>query len=324
MKRKNFLIVILLTSITINVLACKSKKETIMEIIIIKNKESVLQVDSIAHSQKKYSKPYHSIYVRGAKCQYSIWIDDILIFNFRGEKDDGGPSGDLPINNVLLKSGIHTVTARIYPSYNEKSLDFMSEVQLNYNLREVENIKEVEQGLFIVNASDVASLSNADKGLEGMPYFGVSRRFYAEVPFEQTGWSQSVDLRAYAEDSLKREIRLAYEKIHHLMETKELESLRKMYLSLMDLRAVSFYLDQEEKEAEWDYISKLVTNSNYRLSPLPQKAFLHFYAGGKLITLLDKDYNGIIRFENRQDPRNVIILDFKFHKKKYDKEFEVI
>lgn len=43
-----------------------------------------------------------------------------------------------------------------------------------------------------------------------------------------------------------------------------------------------------------------------------------------MITLLDKDYNGIIRFENRQDPRNVIILDFKFHKKKYDKEFEVI
>lgn len=298
-----------------------------MKITILEREEAALVDSIVAKPTKKFKHQYYTIYMRGSLSQYSIWIDDIMIFNFRGPKDfDGCPNGALQINNVLLKSGVHRATCRVYPPYGKSQLDYMSTAQISYNGRGADDFKEQrEDEIFVLDAADLAE-KISDQRLEGLPYFEMSKLFYAELPFENEGWSKSINLKKYDQDLLKKEINEAYNKIYNLILNRDVDSLRPLFKDFLEMRVKSFYLNLQNRneDSEWAGFVELIKNQELELLPLPEKAYLNFYADGKMATLLDENGNNIVILADKKDPKKNAALEFKFHKRSKDSPLEII
>jgi len=318
-----------LLTICISISACSQQPVIYknMKITVLESTPKVkVPEESIFPEPVKMIKASHKMYMRGAKSQYSIYINDIMVFNHRGPKDlEGCPNGAIPINHLLLKSGVHTVTGKVYPEYGEAMLDMMSELELCYSRQDFMTLITDKPDLFIINAS--RSVPGKEyNGLEDLPYFEMSKSFNATVGHELEGWSNSVDLNKVDEETLVREVNAAYNEIHKLLHAKDANKLAEMHSDFMDIRAVAFNYQEvdNDREDEIKEFKDMIKNRSFEVAPLPDSAFLHFYAYGKMVTLLDENANPIIRLVDKKDKDKYIELQFRFHKKTESDSLSII
>lgn len=80
-------------------------------------KEYPIKKDSTITNEKRSNY----IYIHSADCQFEVYIDDVLLTNFKGEMArKGGVTGGHITNSLLLTSGIHEIKVRMYPPYGDK------------------------------------------------------------------------------------------------------------------------------------------------------------------------------------------------------------
>ena len=66
------------------------------------------------------------------------------------------------------------------------------------------------------------------------------------------------------------------------------------------IRNAAVFFSTEAAEEEWQRFVETITNKDYALAPLPETAFLNFYADGKLVTLTDANKEGIIKLVDKK------------------------
>ena len=147
-----------------------------------------------------------------------------------------------------------------------------------------------------------------------------------DLPFEIEGWKNSVNLKEEQEDGhdLKKELQKAYQNLWDIINKKDTASLLKIINERENLLASSFYFNPKEKEEAIEDLLSIIKDDTYQLAPFPQEAKMYFYGYGKMVTLLDLEREGIIRFVNKKDPTETISLEFRFHRKKTNEELKVI
>ena len=326
---KHFIYTVLgATLLTISCSNTPKTQFTNMKIITLEREEAPLVDSIVATPKRKFKDSDYTIYMLGSLSQYSIWIDDILIFNHRGPNRDefGCPTGELHINNILLKSGIHRATCRVYPLYGKSEMEYMSSAEISYHNRWFDDLYDTEDRIFEIKAANEAKKIFGNDRLEGVPYFEMSKLFYAELPFEIVGWNNSINLKECDQDKLLQEINETYNKIFNLMQNRDFDALRPLFDEFLQNRVTTFYLDQQgrDKEKEWNGFVQMLSNRSFEMQPLPEVAYLNFMANGKLATLLDENGNNIVIFANKKKPDENAAFEFKFHKRNEDSPLEII
>lgn len=269
----------------------------------------------------------YNVRLTAATGQVEFMIDDVppSLNLYWGEmtKPEGRSIGPvIPLNSCILKSGKYEVTGRIYPRYGQTALEVYSYLMLEGYYREAGNW-ENKFPMFTVETPGTEGPDN--KGLEGYPYFELRTEIEVEVPYEVEGWSNSVDLKAEDEDDLKSELLERYNQIREIVAKKDTSAFKKLITEREDLLATVFYWNESKKNARLQKLIDVISDENYELTSYPQEIQMFFFAEGKMVTLVDAiNRDGIIQLVNKNDPKDTVSLEFRFHRKKEGEDLSVI
>ena len=295
------------------------------------------------------------IYLRSRKCQFEVFVNDVLLLKLMGEitKNGAGINGSFDINQLMLTSGQHEVEVRLYPQYGQAIFDdfggFMSLTFSHFKNRDLrtlqyDNAMNGHNGIEL-SSDDEQWITKYDEDnkfeydgdyepkkpikFKGLPIYIWKKTFSAEAPFNFVGWRESVNIKEETKnekDVLEKELLSIYKKIHELIKNKNTD----LYLKLVKEReelitSCLYYKDSEKPLREKEFID-LIKSDDYQLLPLSTKTFhLEFQAYGKLVMFINKiDGEGVIRLENKKDSNDIIYLDFRFQRKKEGEPLTVI
>lgn len=337
-----------------------TKKKTIFNDQFWKNREAMKSTNDIekfpiAIDSNMKDQRTNRIYLRSSECQFEVFVNDVILFKAFGDitKNGAGITGAHDINQLMLTSGKHEVKVRMYPKYGMPLFDEVGGyLELNLSHFRDRDLRTVEYSQDM-NGHNGIELSRSDKQwiseydneskaafggeykpkvpikFNGIPMYEWKSVFHAQVPYDHTGWRESVDLKVMYEknvEQLESDLLKVYYDIHNIIKTKNTAA----YLSLVKERedlitSCLLYKDNEKTLRESEFIN-LIKNEDYELQPIIKETFkLEFQAYGNLVMFLNKvDGEGIIRLKNKKDPDDIIFLDFKFHKKTKDAQLTII
>jgi hypothetical protein len=303
-----------------------------MKITEVENKKennSKLKPELVINNKNvmDFKEKDYNAYVRSANCQFEILIDDVPPFvGFWGSITEKGTgfSGNIPINSCLLTSGKHTIRAKIYPKYGQTALEYMSFTTLDIYYKKAATIEEKFEVHLL--QLEPPTKSGGTKGLESLPYYEMQAEINVDLPFAIEGWKNSVNLKEEQENGydLKKELQSNYQTLSDLIQKKDTIALRNIIEEREDLLATAFYFTSKEKEEEIQDLMSIITDDNYELAPFPKEAKMYFYGYGKMVTLLNIEREGVIKFVNKKDPKETVSLEFRFHRKKKGDKLIVI
>lgn len=226
---------------------------------------------------------------------------------------------EVPINTLLLGSGKHIIDLKIYPNLNQSTLNENSYGEITLHYFDTDNYdREIE--LF------VRETPNGDhNNLNGLPYYQLKAEINLELPFSIEGWTNSVNLKDEMENGkdLKREIQNSYDDIITIIKNRDVQAFSKLIKEREELLGVAFYSTAQEKKDNLNEFLEIIQNPDYELQPYPEKAELHFFAYGKLVTLSSPIRESVIELINKKTEK-IISLDFYFHRKNKGGKLEVI
>lgn len=301
-----------------------------------------------------YEKRSNYIYIHSADCQFEVYINDVLLTNFKGEMArKGGVTGGHITNFLLLTSGTNEIKVRMYPPYGEKVFKIGAAVGLVFQHFRDGNFKTTvydekmrgKDGI-ILDHFDKQWVS--DKGeygtsswveahyepktplpLKGLPIYEWRSTFEAQVPYDLVGWHNSVNLEKEQEDenkNIKAELIAEYKKVHEIIKNRDVQGYLKLVKEREELLEKTMYYTEKDRKEKVKMAEELLNDSDYEIEPLFEETFQLEYQGyGKLATLLHKaDGEGIIRLRNKKNPDENIYLDFLFQRKEKGGKLTVI
>ncbi|WP_028887522.1 hypothetical protein [Tenacibaculum ovolyticum] len=295
------------------------------------------KIDSLQTKEQRINR----IYLRSSYCQYELFVNDVLVSRTMGEitKGGGGITGAMPINQNLMFSGVHEIKLRMYPKYPLLAFNNRGgTVSMNFyyfidDLRNQTYNKKMggEIGISIgeseYHKGEIRGAENPPHKIEGLPVYEWRTTFEASVPFEVEGWLNSINLKEEQEEKkLKSELLLAYKELYKIIAKRDVLA----YLEAVKLRenriSNAFYLTKEEQEKRNAEFINLLEDKNYEMLPIAEETIVLEYQGyGKLGILSDvRDGEGIIRLRNKENPDEIVTLDFRFHRKKKGATLSVI
>lgn len=359
MKKIIFIIFLLILFGCKKNLSEKTKEEIIQKEQFWKNR-SIMQnkqekIYPIEKSTTVTEERTNRIYLRSRKCQFEVFVNDVLLLKAMGEitKDGAGINGDFDINQLMLTSGQHEVEVRLYPQYGQAIFDdfggFMNLTFSHFKNRDL----RTKQYYNTMNNHSGIELSSDDQQwitkyneeykeeydgeykpkksikFKGLPIYIWRKTFEADVPFSFVGWRESVNIKEEHkdnEDKVKKELLFLYKRIHEIIKNKNTNAYLDFVKEREELITSCLLYKQNEKPLREKEFIDLIKSDDYELEPLLVKTFhLEFQAYGKLILFLNKiDGEGVIRMKNKKDSNDIIYLDFRFQRKKKEDSLTVI
>ncbi|MGJ8658940.1 MAG: hypothetical protein ACSHWV_03740 [Cellulophaga fucicola] len=269
-------------------------------------------------------------------CSYEVLINDMRVDYFFGRLN-GTTSGSIPINPYILKTGWQTWTIRVYPEWKDRSYfdtngiseGALVELQINkYKFKpngDVETLYESEKFERKKTEGDYdAKFPDA-----GKPYVEYKGKFYAEVPYELEGWSNSQDLSKEDKDELFEELLKEYNTYRDLTRNKELPEIARNIHKMKKERAITNSDSNEEVQETIANFIKL-WGQDMTMYPIENVA-LKMYGNGKVVALERFDVRGetpligqywLEKDGGKHDTANVFSLFF--HRPKGSSKLEVI
>lgn len=272
----------------------------------------------------------YNITVRTGNSQLELLVGDVPVsLNlFWGEitSRDGRKIGpNVPINSCILKSGKYKVVGRIYPRYGQQALEFHSYLIMEGYYREAGNWDYTYPMFIIETPNKYHKNGEIYNPIVGLPYFELQTEIEVEVPYEVEGWSHSVNLKEQNEEELKKEMQQRYDDIRQLIAKKDTAAFRQIIKEREDLLGTVYYYSEEEKENRIKDLLTVIMSEEFDIAPYPQEAQLLYFAEGKMVTLVDPvNREGVICLVNRKDPKDIVSLEFRFHRKKPGQKLSVI
>ncbi len=273
-------------------------------------------------------KPYYELYP-SINCSGIILVDDVPVFKFLGKDTiDGLLDGSVPINHILLNSGKHRVTGKMYPRFGNKTLTENDGMSINFNVSNFDNWKGTKQKFLPEIKNPDAYFDKNNKitsKVNGLPYFEIGTEIEVELPFALDGWQNSIDLSKIKKEDLFQEAFRKFIEIHAIIKSHNAPMFLEISKEKEDLQTKAFYFDKQRKEEIRQSISNLF-NENLKILPLnKQDLKIELWGYGKLVTLLRHDGTSAIQFKRdlKKGERN-IEFDIKLHMRNKEKGLTII
>jgi hypothetical protein len=334
-------IIYILLSIALT--ACGQKQQTIVKETenLIKNKIPLSMkykhitaanfVEEATKLVKKYPKePEYFIRPAQGNCVYEILVNDQLMVNDYTLEQFATP---ININRGILRSGIQTVTVRLYPlgdaikdAYGEGETvkTLLPKTQMNiqvvkYDAFNIDSSLDAEKEVLIHSAP--TDKEGKFKGA-GLPYYEYTFTFEAEVPYNLEGWSKAQDLTQFDKGELKAQVVAYYKKIQNIYETKDKDALARLIYGDYLVIAQTKYWTKEDIQEAWE---EEEVKLNWDILEYGDKGEyaaydMQFYGNGKLVALkhpslepVDSRLRGYPAFWFKYKVSNRIKVQFTFY-----------
>ncbi|WP_198553743.1 hypothetical protein [Tenacibaculum sp. Bg11-29] len=249
-------------------------------------------IEKIQEQVKGYpQEPMYLLRINQEYCTYEVLVNDFPVYE---NYDLGVSATGTKINRAILKSGEQTVTLRMYPIGNLEQEAYGDEMPYYKTLKggssmRIEVIKVPDWKNYDIAAEEIIKVVTTE-GFDtnkfpgaGLPYYEFTFPFIAEVPYENEGWSNGVDLRKVDTTILRKKIWSYFKSEQKILENKDVDSDAKAYFNLFAREAKSEYWDKEKTER--------VCNERLDITKIKDKEFqpfknyeLVFYGEGKIAT----------------------------------------
>jgi len=232
----------------------------------------------------KFVEPYYLVDFDMSICNFEILINDMPAFR---NTDGGSLNSHVPINQLILGSGIQKIAFRVLPLKGETLLrkDSFLKIKVHYfdaitgnydNLQEVFNYETP-------SFKDIQSIAIEERG-----------SFKADVPYQLEGWtnSKAVDdaeeIEGMAESFFKKVYHLAAadsDTLFNLLGKKFSEVDKSLYLS-------------DDNNKEWQNLLAQLNKENFVLQPFPATTRLRLYGNKRVFEVVRPDGTAIIHYKN--------------------------
>ncbi|WCC41187.1 hypothetical protein PJJ26_00080 (plasmid) [Tenacibaculum finnmarkense] len=284
------------------------------------------------YKEVQYSndKVFYDLKVFNGVCNYKIWVNDIPVYHmFKGAR------GELSftINGKILKAGKQTLKIRIFPYWNrqeQKFEDFLHKYAgLDVEIREMEWDSKTRKFDFYPiftyqtpregkeTLQDKSEKFLFEEGKEELPYYEETVTFEAKVPYNLTGWSNSVDLTKENQEKLFKEVEAYYLELIKDFENKDIPAIAKKYYTKEKEIAQALFFKEKEEKSRWhkDILGE-VLHTTAKIEKIKDH-YLGFYGNGKVVNLLRTQIGFkplVIETENEDGKKAYLKLDVYLHR----------
>ena len=255
-------------------------------------------------------KPYYIIDFSVFNCFIDIRVNDVSVFCLNMKEQTGTT---IPINNVILESGVQRVTYNILPLLGETELqenaDFKASVCLYDANRE--RIEKVEK----LNSYRIPKSSN---GIP-IPFYKHEDVFKAEVPYKLDAWQNSIKLGDIPD--LRWMVDKAYKDISSLFEFGRYNDFGSLINERENNIATCMYLSEIEKTRRINSLIDILQNG-FKIVPVSYNDIMLTHGYEKLVTLKKPDSSSALLLRNPQGEE--INIELNFHLKQGNNELSII
>lgn len=256
------------------------------------------------------NKNYYVAKIFAKKAFVDIRINDIPLLKLDTEDDF---TAEIPINYLIESSGCHTLMIQVYP--NIGSILLAKESECSVNIFCYDGVGDT-----LVEKEKVCSLRSSNDNKRMIIPDVREKHFFAEVSYNIRRWG---DCEKIEEDlSISSKVAKYYQKIWNLLSEKNYEG----YLDLIQEReriiCKSLMINEENIRTRNELFFDCLEDG-FELCPMKGKKTMEFYAGRRIVSVLDVDLKPAIRFKNF-DSGEILTLEILLGIKKGQKEFSII
>lgn len=255
-------------------------------------------VETMINTIKHYNdEPMYQLLITNNWCSSEILVNDIPVYkNFKEPLT--GPTVD--INNYIFKSGVQTVTLRMFPvgKYKEDNIkEFIAGTGVSITVNEYNTRTEKDKEI-IKYTTPIKTERDQYGQLQfegiGKTYYEVSFTFEAKVPYEFNSLYKGQDLRRLKPEILEEKVVDFYKNQWNMINEKKVDD----YFSYLELKeketCQSLFFKRLELEEILKSYLEAFTIPNYKLQPL-ENYKLKFYGNGKIVSLELESLEGKMR-----------------------------
>ncbi len=254
------------------------------------------------------SMPQYFIEADQIGCFYELYVNGRLVFE---HFEQTGLMGHTTcINDAILKSGKQEVTVKLYPlgqTEVERFDTFTKNAKINIevtkwdkaledkpNSKEYENYDDHVATFNIPNTED----KNNSIRIKGLPYYEHTFTFYAEVPYEVTGWSESQDLTKMNQKQLEKEVVAFYNNLSDVIYNQD----EAKWVSLVKNRELEFLKSEAYNDVNEESIKdrirsfKQTFDSSFKRKVPLDKYKMIFGGKGRIVALKSIERTGRAAF----------------------------
>ena len=255
-------------------------------------------------------KPFYEISIRASICFFDIQVNNVSLISMNVK---GQVSFPLPLNYLILESGLQEISVRIAPTLGDIILDedtnFSCELKLFNSDDKAQPIETVAK-----YEIDKAILKT------GIPVIEHKIKFNAKVPYKLLAWQNSIDLETVS--NVRGLVEGFYKKINLLIATKQYDAFIELLSEREKNMTVSMYLSNEESKNRMNGLIEDFENG-FKLAPLSFDDFLIYFSDNRVVKIVKKDMDSALRFFNK-DTGEEMSLDVLFQMKQDSKELSII
>eukprot|EP01090_Pellita_catalonica_P009833 TRINITY_DN209_c0_g3_i1.p1 TRINITY_DN209_c0_g3~~TRINITY_DN209_c0_g3_i1.p1 ORF type:complete len:335 (+),score=43.92 TRINITY_DN209_c0_g3_i1:26-1030(+) len=290
------------------------------------------------------SMPQYFIEADQIGCFYELYVNGRMVFKLF--KQVGLMGHTTCINDAILKRGKQEVTVKLYPlgqTEVERFDTFTKNAKINIeitkwdkaledkpNSKEYENYDDHVATFNILNTED----KNNSIRIKGLPYYEHTFTFYAEVPYEVTGWSESQDLTKMDQKQLEKEVVAFHNNLSDVIYNQD----EAKWVDLVKNRELEFLTSEAYNDVNVESIKdrkrkfKQIFDSSFKRKVPLDKYEMIFGGNGRIValkSLIDKGYgafsHGYEKTYNDGRKRKIRSYEYIYlHKPKGSNKLEII
>ncbi|WDF54409.1 hypothetical protein [Mucilaginibacter sp. KACC 22063] len=246
-------------------------------------------------------QPYYVIDFKGVACKFDILINDMPAYSY---DDTGTLTSQVPINQLILHSGTQSLSYVMRPMAGTHHLSENSSLEIKVAVAEVLNLR---QSTVIAEFKPV-KIETQTPMLELKQQFS----FKAEVPYQLMGWSAGMALNH--DPAIRSDLNQAYARIRQILLNKDYAAFRKLYEVKLSEVDKAIYSNAKESEDDWQEMIDYISQPGMEVKFDDKSAQMHFYGGGKVVTLIKPNHEPALYFENVKE-KEEYQLPFLFYRK---------
>lgn len=256
------------------------------------------------------NKNYYVAKIFARKAFVDIRINDIPLLKLDIEDDF---TAEIPINYLIESSGCHTLMIRIFPNMGSTLPAKESECSVDILCFD-------GAGDTLVEKERVCSLRSSGDNKRIIVPDVQEKQFVAEVSYNISRWRDCEKIEENL--SISSKVAKYYQKIWNLLSEKNYEG----YLDLIQEReriiCKSLMLNEENIRTRNELFFDCLKDG-FELCPMKGKKTMEFYAGRRIVSVLDLDLKPAIRFKNF-DSGEILTIEILLGIKIGQKEFSII
>ncbi|OOV20090.1 hypothetical protein [Flavobacterium sp. LM4] len=183
----------------------------------------------------KLDEPFYEMEIKTSGCLIEILINDFPVFS---NYENGGMAVDWPLNDAILKSDTYYFKITVLPIETGKNILKQATVDIKIFVKEANKQ--------FLGRKQIYEMQTIDFKNKDLPIYYYQDKFIVEVPYENKGWSKSIDLSREKEESLFQQLTIEIENIKNLLKSKNIKHYKDVYKDRLNEHNTSFYLTQTE------------------------------------------------------------------------------